>query len=301
MSVSAESMSSTSDPPPPGYPRLAERMGLKPQTAIFRRFAFLNKLNLLYLQAELVEIEDELRKRQIFDNQEDPSENAFARSWIKFRESADTENDGQFELVCRSSMMLEKYNTAMIQQSKILSMKFPDKMDIDDIRDFICSTEEMGHCNPFTGADALIWGMDEITRIRPPAPDIVTPYPNDRKDMFTNILNKRFFDLRLDKVCHHLEANGLKFWEEETLTRISFIFSTAIASILPIVSIIILYYVKPMGARFGLMIFFNILISTCLSFLTHAKRSEIFAVTAAFSAIQVVFVQSNNGPQTTST
>lgn len=44
-----------------GYCRLAAMMGESPELCIFRRFATLNNLNLLYLQAELVEIEDCLR------------------------------------------------------------------------------------------------------------------------------------------------------------------------------------------------------------------------------------------------
>jgi hypothetical protein len=43
-----------------GYAEIAKLMGKHPEVAIFRRFAFLNTKNLLYLQAELMVLEDEL-------------------------------------------------------------------------------------------------------------------------------------------------------------------------------------------------------------------------------------------------
>ena len=44
-----------------GYTRLASLMGSRPEVAILRRFGSLNARNLLYLQAELVALENSLR------------------------------------------------------------------------------------------------------------------------------------------------------------------------------------------------------------------------------------------------
>jgi hypothetical protein len=45
-----------------GYPRMAARMGLIPETAMFRRFGALNCRNILYLQNELCQLECDLQK-----------------------------------------------------------------------------------------------------------------------------------------------------------------------------------------------------------------------------------------------
>ena len=58
----AEDIFKALPPLPPGtggYTRLAEHMGEHANRAVFRRFGQLNALNLLYLQAELVELERE--------------------------------------------------------------------------------------------------------------------------------------------------------------------------------------------------------------------------------------------------
>jgi hypothetical protein len=51
-----------------GYPKLATLMGDFPDVAIFRRFGTLTMLNLMRLQAELIEIEEKLRLKQLQDD-----------------------------------------------------------------------------------------------------------------------------------------------------------------------------------------------------------------------------------------
>lgn len=51
-----------------GYPRLAGRMALFPQTAMFRRFGALNARNLLYLQSDLMALEQELERLELEDS-----------------------------------------------------------------------------------------------------------------------------------------------------------------------------------------------------------------------------------------
>lgn len=53
--------------PPPGHPLLADYMGRMPQIAIFRRFGATNALDLLYRQAEIVQMETQLRDLQAND------------------------------------------------------------------------------------------------------------------------------------------------------------------------------------------------------------------------------------------
>ncbi|KZF22469.1 hypothetical protein L228DRAFT_246760 [Xylona heveae TC161] len=53
---------STSFDPVKGYPQLAHEVGTEPSWLIFRRFSVLNARNLLYYQAELVQLEHELNE-----------------------------------------------------------------------------------------------------------------------------------------------------------------------------------------------------------------------------------------------
>jgi hypothetical protein len=65
-----------------GYPQLASLMGTYPVLSIYRRFSVLNSRNLLYLQAELVELEKNLEEYTLEDIQsEDVQKRRHARNW----------------------------------------------------------------------------------------------------------------------------------------------------------------------------------------------------------------------------
>lgn len=67
---------------PEGYPRLAALQGTYPQLGIYRRFATLNARNLLYLQAELVDLETSLKDYTTEDSaSEDPKKRLHNKNW----------------------------------------------------------------------------------------------------------------------------------------------------------------------------------------------------------------------------
>jgi hypothetical protein len=70
-----------------------------------------------------------------------------------------------------------------------------------------------------------------------------------------------------------------------------------LSSLLPVTSIVVLYVVQSMPKRLGLITIFTAAFSFALTVMTTAKRPEIFAATAAFAAVQVVFI-GTNGPST---
>lgn len=283
---------------PAGYPKLAQRMGFVPEMAVFRRFAYLNKLNLLHLQAELVEIESRLKEIQRRDNESPELEQLYAKDWYFLGNSSAEGNNEQLNLLLNAREKLERYNMALIQQSYILPMKKPNKLDLSNIQSFI-ACDDMG---PFglKGLDSEVWGnIHEPTEY---APDIISLLPRKREDMFSNLITeygiRKWFDWGLAKSRKPCEVSGLIGYEEGTLLRLTYLTTTALASLLPIVSIVALYSVHSMKARLGIIAAFNVLISFCLAFFTSAKRTDIFAVTAAFAAVQVVFVQGENSSGT---
>jgi hypothetical protein len=79
--------------------------------AIFRRFGLLNMLNLLNLQAELIDLQQQFwlqcRKDEI---SQDPSRQVLSKWLKKLRESKETEREGQYKLLQTISEKLEKYS-----------------------------------------------------------------------------------------------------------------------------------------------------------------------------------------------
>jgi len=75
---------------------------------------------------------------------------------------------------------------------------------------------------------------------------------------------------------------GLYNYSDRAITKISSLIATVLSSVLPIVGVIVLYFVADTLARIGIIAAMTALFSCCLALLTAAKKSEIFAATAAY-------------------
>lgn len=77
-----------------GYTKLATVMGAYPEVAIVRRFASLNMQNILYLQAEITELEAQLRiieEEDRLSGDTDRTDCAF--DWLALRDYVNPEQD----------------------------------------------------------------------------------------------------------------------------------------------------------------------------------------------------------------
>jgi hypothetical protein len=96
-----------------GYPKLAGQMAILPKIAIFRRFGALNARNLLYLQAELTDLDEALLRAESRDS-EDPrwEKKAHARDWYWLEHStrADDQDTMQYNLAMKIREKLREYS-----------------------------------------------------------------------------------------------------------------------------------------------------------------------------------------------
>ena len=93
------------------YTRLAALIGAHQEMASFRRFAALNAKNLLYMQAELVHLEAELKDIEHNDRYSGQGEKKFFEfSLITLKDSSGTENDLQWRKVLEIRNKLKEYS-----------------------------------------------------------------------------------------------------------------------------------------------------------------------------------------------
>lgn len=100
----------------PGYPRLAGKMGTMPETAMFRAFSTLNARNLLYLQAELISLENQLLRCEAEDSM-DAKRKEFAHDWFWLNQSQWEESEPkQYNLVQDIKGKLKEYSIPKLFQ-----------------------------------------------------------------------------------------------------------------------------------------------------------------------------------------
>ena len=164
-------------------------------------------------------------------------------------------------------------------------MKEPGAYDLKDLQKYLL---EIGM--PLEGDDSDIWG----SRSKPHAhaPDLVTLRARQQEDIFSTWIVEKAIK-RVFLCCQHRikpsKVHGMKGYEGQTFLRVTYWITNIIATVLPSASIIILYCIKSTWVRLAVLAVFNLLVSICLTVFTTAKRSEVFALTAAY-----VIPSSNN-------
>lgn len=96
-----------------GYARLSHLMGTYSEFAILRRFRDLNMQNLLYLQAEIIHLEEELRKA-VSDDARYAQRHYYPYDWWSLAHGDDDESDDepseQWRLMLEIREKLENYS-----------------------------------------------------------------------------------------------------------------------------------------------------------------------------------------------
>jgi hypothetical protein len=84
-------------------------------------------------------------------------------------------------------------------------------------------------------------------------------------------------------------------YSDKHIALVARVVSTVVASLLPLLSIIVLFIVRDNVLRLVVIVILSALFSLSLALMTSARRIEIFAATAAFAAVNVVYL-TNGAP-----
>jgi hypothetical protein len=97
----------------PGYPQLSGQIGLLPQYGIFRSFRAVSSRNILYLHAELIELEQMLHEAEKYDSEcPDPVRMKYRRDWrwLKASEGSQCpEASRQCQIILQLRQVLKEY------------------------------------------------------------------------------------------------------------------------------------------------------------------------------------------------
>ncbi|KAF5640452.1 hypothetical protein F52700_3602 [Fusarium sp. NRRL 52700] len=284
-----------------GYPKLARLMGDSPETGIFRRFRQLNMLNLLRLQAEIHGMEDELFSIIEDDQQSDISHRKdYARSFFLLQRFAEQGSDcEQYELMLDIGKKLEEYNSAVAAASAVACLPSPEKRSLAFLRlwlDSQCSVEHFP-----LGTESTTWNFEDINeyfKLDKTSSDRISSLVRGALLDAYHTCAEQIRKLKKRPRENDVSAQGseprIQKYDDEKLRAVSDGITAALASLLPTVMILILYFVKRMLVRIGLVIVFTTLFSIIMSFYPGAKKGEVFAAVAAFAAVEVVFIGSTS-------
>ncbi|OTA79954.1 hypothetical protein M434DRAFT_86781 [Hypoxylon sp. CO27-5] len=227
-----------------GYAKVAQLMATYEEFAILRRFKRLNYQNLLYLQAQIIHLEDSLGRLGLFHN--------------------------------------NSLDEALLQQVYISKLEGPNSNDLEFLHSWF-ERPSMG-CFPIRGLDYKAWEQrleNDLIAIKPRLPP--DPFSRWVTNTIFPLYHRVFgFKFHVRKKPDSTEVgDGLYTYEESLLGSIINIITTVVAAVLPLLSIVVLYIVDSDATKLGIIVVFSACFALILAVMTSARRIEVFAATAA--------------------
>lgn len=124
--------------------------------------------------------------------------------------------------------------------------------------------------------------------------DMISLSPDPHREAFSRFLaNKLGWLFLSSKEKQELRQKGFTVGSDRRVRRTTRVVAVVLSSILPVLSIVILYYVHSTNVHIVLIIVFSTLFSGVVALVSDARNVEVMAATAAYAAVLVVFVSGN--------
>ncbi|KIY00889.1 uncharacterized protein Z520_03555 [Fonsecaea multimorphosa CBS 102226] len=263
-----------------GYAKVARLMECHSEFGIFRSFSCLNFQNLLYLQAELTQLEQELKQIVQTDRaSDDPTRSLQANHWQLLKNSQQEGRDGQFQKVMQIRAVLKEYNEALLQHRGLSSLKKPTKYKINFLRDWRDDPKLGGQ--PIISDDRHAWSEAHEG-------DLISTTDTNQMDATSTWISETLlpnYHWWIGK--HHKEAvdwdplTGIANYSNKGIVHAVDILATVVSCLFSVLSIVALNAVQSISLRIGMTAVFTAVFCLCLAAVTEARRIEVFAATSA--------------------
>ncbi|PWY83386.1 hypothetical protein BO70DRAFT_290488 [Aspergillus heteromorphus CBS 117.55] len=266
-----------------GYDKLATFIAADPGLSFFRRFTKLNIKSLLYYQAEIAILENDL-DFIIQDDKDSNDENKlnYPLSVLDLKESvkrAQEEHPTQWLKFQELRDLIEKYTTALSKTRDLMSFSTPDKCDLAVLRDWLDRPE---------GGDMFFESVTELNLYDPHnESDLIALFSrhegidNMTRWIFNRVIpwfHKRWGHNRPER--RDIEMGAWRY-DDRKIKSFTYIVSIVFAAVLPASSMIVLYYIKDTAIRMVMIMVYNVVFALALGLMVRARRVEIFATATA--------------------
>ncbi|KAL8781238.1 MAG: hypothetical protein Q9213_006091 [Squamulea squamosa] len=248
------------------------------EAASFLRFDALNIKILLYMKAELVHLEAELRWIEMNEKgSAATSESAYPFSVYELRKSAGLGKVTQWTKYQEIQGKLQAYNAALLQYNALRKIPKPASNSVEVLREWL-DRPEGGNC--FLGPkEANMWDVEKdllSLNCRQPSEDLLTTLIQEK---LVPWYHRRWVSYR--QVTTTKDWYGVWQYDQRKLEIVANVISTLLASLLPSISILALYLLSKPVTRLVAILGFSMLFSMILSVVSTARRIEVFAATTA--------------------
>ncbi|KAK4096455.1 hypothetical protein N658DRAFT_554383 [Parathielavia hyrcaniae] len=210
------------------------------------------------------------------------------RNWEAYKARGDRE-PGRMELMSRLRSTMREYREALVFESTLARIEKPDRKTLKAFRfNFFHGRPGGPQAFPMLGGHSATVYDD--------ANDLVALHSNEQPDRLTVFFKDNFWFLFQEKP----PAGGsgvplVGYASGHKLGSLVSYLSTILAGLILFGATLILYNTKAQSLKLGLIGLFAFLFAASTGLMTNAKRSKVFASTAAYAAVLVVFVSGDLG------
>ncbi|CAG8952789.1 hypothetical protein HYFRA_00009034 [Hymenoscyphus fraxineus] len=273
-----------------GFAEFSHYIGSDETLSVYRRFGTLAARNILYLQAELQFLEDELKRLDEQDRKdiskgsnmvEKNAIDAAARMWEAFSDQSDRGNERQskkMRIILRIREVMRMYEKAILRRSQVQALNSPSTKTL------LAFTNWFRSRVPFRASSFTLLDDEK---------DLMSLYTEENSDRLSTFIQQYFgYALRSRKDPVPESWQGMYYFPQTRVARLVAVLSVLISVLLLFGAILLLYFIpaQNMGRRLIAIGFFTTGFALSVGVLTNAKRVEIFAATAAYTAVLVVFL-----------
>ncbi|KAI9701650.1 MAG: hypothetical protein M1820_006421 [Bogoriella megaspora] len=259
-----------------GIKALAAYFSEFPEYAIHRRFSTLTEECLCYHEAELTELEEQWHRLELIDDQ--PLEGDESR--------ANTSSAGLSEERKRKlqewSDKLQTYLALLTASNAVTSIPNPESFDLKWFQKRLDYDNRDGDSAMYTACRELYGVLDDPESCKK---DLAITVRRPESSSFQKWLTQKFFTwlhLRiydrygLKRLVELLPGTEGYVYQGHLFSRVANAISSAVASLLLIGQIAILYAVESTRTRLIIIACFCVLFTACMSFFTDSKQRDVF-------------------------
>ena len=247
----------------------------------FERFDRLSSRKLLYLQTELLHLQAQLQSFDEEDYKEKTGETILsARCWETLAAKAEEHprEDERLGIILKIRSQMKEYQEALVLRDRVLKLQTPGA------RAFGAFAHWFDKSRPLVGhGKRLLEEHDNFVAL-----GLI-----EEQDRLTKIIQ----DLggKWLPGARHADSQEVKHYSGATINKVITGISIVLAALLLEGAIVALYLISNPHIQLVLIALFMVVFAAGIGLLSNARRPELFAATAAYAAVLVVFVSGHLG------
>ncbi|KAF2180528.1 hypothetical protein K469DRAFT_692727 [Zopfia rhizophila CBS 207.26] len=280
---------------PLGYPRLAAFESSESSFSLYRGFSYLHSRVILELQDELRCLEANLQDLDEMDDINGQGRRLMSRAMDLRQAKKEGVTSKRAQLIGAIREKLVLYDEILVKARELNGFQRPSKRDYRSVRTWFVNEKPLSDVKE----ESFIKQREDIISLRLGREWggfdglIETILQKMRCPMIQRIFTtQELRDKTNDKSIHYYSPSRVENLVGLIITLIIFI--------LLVVPVVVMYKLTKIGERnstfdaVGILVIFTLLFSAAMAFLTKARRHELFAASAAYCAVLVVFISNFN-------